>query len=91
MCVNNLPKVVTWKREAGIRIRDLRSRKSNALTTTPPCRPLLIVTVKNKNVDCGNQLYTPKFTCFHDDLTNDKVTIVTRVCVTMLSWQIIIC
>jgi len=70
MCVDNLPKVVTWKREAGIRIRDLRSRKSNALTTTP---------------------YTTKFTCFHDDLTNGKVTIVTRICVTMLSWQIIIC
>ena len=34
--VNNLPKVVTWKRKAGSRTRDLRSRKSNALTTRPP-------------------------------------------------------
>ena len=36
VCVNNLPKVVAWKREAGSRTRDLRSRKSNALTTAPP-------------------------------------------------------
>jgi len=34
--VNNLPKVVDRKREAGGRTRDLRSRKSSALTTTPP-------------------------------------------------------
>ena len=34
--MNNLPKVVTRKREAGNRTHDLRSRKSNALTTTPP-------------------------------------------------------
>jgi len=33
MCVNNLPKVVSWKREAGSRTSDLRSRKSSALTT----------------------------------------------------------
>jgi len=36
MCVNNLPKVVTWKREAESWTRDLRSRMSNAITTTPP-------------------------------------------------------
>ena len=35
-CVNNLLKVVTWKRKAGSRTRDLRSRKSSALTITPP-------------------------------------------------------
>ena len=35
MCVNNLPKVVTWKRKAGSRTRDIPSRKSNALTTAP--------------------------------------------------------
>jgi len=36
MRVNNFPKVVTWKRKARSRTRDLRCRKSNALTTTPP-------------------------------------------------------
>ena len=36
MHVNNLPKVVTWKRTAETRTRDLFSRKSNALTITPP-------------------------------------------------------
>ena len=36
VCANNLPKVVTWKRKAGDRTRDLLSRKSNALATTPP-------------------------------------------------------
>jgi len=35
VCVNNLPKVVSWEREAGNRTRDLPSRKSNALATTP--------------------------------------------------------
>ena len=46
ICVNNLPKVVTWKRESGTRTRDLRSHKSNVLITTPPdhsqcvCSPL---------------------------------------------------
>ena len=35
MHVNNLPKVVTWKRTAETRTRDLLSRKSNALTITP--------------------------------------------------------
>jgi len=33
--VNNLPKVVTYKRKAGNRTRDLRSRKSSALVTRP--------------------------------------------------------
>jgi len=36
MCVNNLPKVVNWQRKAGSRTCDLRSRKSDVLTTTPP-------------------------------------------------------
>ena len=36
MCANNLPKVVTWKREAGSQTRGLRSRESNSLTTAPP-------------------------------------------------------
>jgi len=36
MCVNNLPKVVTWKHESKSWIRDLQSDKSGALTTTPP-------------------------------------------------------
>jgi len=35
MCVNNLPKVGAWKREAGSRTNNLQSRMSNALTTTP--------------------------------------------------------
>ena len=38
--MNNLPKVVTRKREAGSRTRDLRCRKSNALTTTPTSHTL---------------------------------------------------
>ena len=33
MCVNNLPKVVTWKCKAASRTHDLQSRKSHGLTT----------------------------------------------------------
>jgi len=36
VCVNNLPKVVTWKRNAGTWTRDFRSRSFNALTTRQP-------------------------------------------------------
>ena len=36
MCMNNLPEVVTWKRENGSQTRNFQSHKSSALTTTPP-------------------------------------------------------
>ena len=35
VCVNNLPKVVAWKRKAGSRTRNLWRHKSNTLTITP--------------------------------------------------------
>ena len=43
MCVNNLPKVVNWKRESGSGTRDLRSRKSNARTITPAAHTTLVL------------------------------------------------
>ena len=45
MCVNNLPKVVTWKRNGRESNRDIRRRKSNALTTTLPgvCRAVWLI------------------------------------------------
>ena len=47
MCVNNLPKVITWKRKAGSRTRDLFSRKSKTLPITPPGHTVEYMPVEN--------------------------------------------
>ena len=66
MCANNLPKVVTWKRKAGGRTRDLSSRKANVLTITPPGH---IATSDNQLKRRGRRCDTLCTSGFMDDVT----------------------
>ena len=58
MCVNNLSKVALDNAAAGIEPA-ISSRKSNALTTTPPSHAHFFSSVMNLNTDA--LLYGPTF------------------------------